>query len=102
MEYPSNLAKKAGARLTGTLEPGVRLQEVPESSAMDGVVEPGRQEAEAQAQALAQQVEAAGASDEEGEELDDEGGVEEDDAQVAEQLHTIYMASEDVPPTAET
>ncbi|KAJ7713506.1 hypothetical protein B0H16DRAFT_1667329 [Mycena metata] len=92
MERFQNLAKKAGAR----------LQEVPESSAMDGVVETWRQEAEAQAQALAQQMEAAGASDEEGEELDDEVGIEEDDAQVAEQLHTIYMASEDVPPTAET
>ncbi|KAJ7728633.1 hypothetical protein B0H16DRAFT_1330810 [Mycena metata] len=102
MERFQNLAKKAGARFTGTLEPGVRLQEVPESSAMDGVVETGRQETEAQAQALAQQMEAAGASDEEGEELDDEVGIEEDDAQVAEQLHTIYMASEDVPPTAET
>ncbi|KAJ7703823.1 hypothetical protein B0H16DRAFT_1668373 [Mycena metata] len=102
MERFQNLAKKVGARFTGTLEPGVRLQEVPESSAMDGVVETGRQEVEAQAQALAQQMEAAGASDEEGEELDDEVGVEEDDAQVAEQLHTIYMASEDVPPTGET
>ncbi|KAJ7019595.1 hypothetical protein C8F04DRAFT_1214298 [Mycena alexandri] len=87
----------SGSQFTGTLEPGVRLRQViPEPSGIEGVVETGRQEDEIQAQALAREMEAVGASEDEEEDDDDVGG-EEEDAKLAEELHTIFIVSEDDP-----
>ncbi|KAJ7016435.1 hypothetical protein C8F04DRAFT_1281448 [Mycena alexandri] len=97
MERFQKLAKQAGSGLTGTLEPGVRLRQViPEPSGMEGVVETGRQEEEIQAQALAREMEAVGASEDEEDDDDDVGG-EEEDSKLAEELHTIFIVSEDDP-----
>ncbi|KAJ7042225.1 hypothetical protein C8F04DRAFT_1252201 [Mycena alexandri] len=97
MERFQKLAKQAGSGFTGTLEPGVRLRQViPEPSGMEGVVETGRQEEEIQAQALAREMEAVGASEDEEDDDDDVGG-EEEDSKLAEELHTIFIVSEDDP-----
>ncbi|KAJ7025076.1 hypothetical protein C8F04DRAFT_1212968 [Mycena alexandri] len=89
MERFQKLAKQAGSQFTGTLEPG--------PSGMEGVVETGRQEDEIQAQALAREMEAVGASEDEEEDDDDDVGGEEEDAKLAEELHTIFIVSEDDP-----
>ncbi|KAJ7036410.1 hypothetical protein C8F04DRAFT_1181420 [Mycena alexandri] len=97
MERFQKLAKQAGSGFTGTLEPGVLLRQViPEPSGMEGVVETGRQEEEIQAQALAREMEAVGASEDEEDDDDDVGG-EEEDSKLAEELHTIFIVSEDDP-----
>ncbi|KAJ7716706.1 hypothetical protein B0H16DRAFT_1338682 [Mycena metata] len=90
MQRFQDLAKKAGERFTGTLEPGVRLSKVVPTSPMEGVLDPSREAAEREAQEIARQMEESGDRDEELE-IDDDLGerIEE------EQLDTIYLASED-------
>ncbi|KAJ7027673.1 hypothetical protein C8F04DRAFT_964922 [Mycena alexandri] len=92
MQRFEGLAKKAGPLFTGTLEPGIRLSKAPEPQPMEGVVESGREGSEFRAQALAREMESSPDSDEEN---DDDVGEQAEDEELAEELHTIYMVSED-------
>ncbi|KAJ7713932.1 hypothetical protein B0H16DRAFT_1742959 [Mycena metata] len=94
MQRFQDLAKKAGERFTGTLEPGVRLSKVVPTSPMEGLLDPSREAAEREAQEIARQMEESGDRDEELE-IDDDLGERIEEEQLAEQLDTIYLVSED-------
>ncbi|KAJ7778907.1 hypothetical protein B0H16DRAFT_1837980 [Mycena metata] len=94
MQRFQDLAKKAGERFTGTLEPGVRLSKVVPTSPMEGVLDPSREAAEREAQEIARQMEESGDRDEELE-INDDLGERIEEEQLAEQLDTLYLVSED-------
>ncbi|KAJ6487325.1 hypothetical protein DFH09DRAFT_948590 [Mycena vulgaris] len=94
LERFAKLATKAGPRFTGTLEPGVRLNPEGEVHPMDGVEE-GQIEAEVAAREVARQMELMGIRDDD-EDIDDDLGERMEGEQLAEELHTIYGAAEDL------
>lgn len=61
---------------------------------MEGVLDPSREAAERKAQEIARQMEESGDRDEELE-IDDDLGERIEEEQLAEQLDTIYLVSED-------
>jgi hypothetical protein len=91
----NKFAVKAGSRFTGTLVPGMALSPRSQNSApMEGVEEPAQTDAEATAIELARTMENMGVHDVE-QEIDDDLGDIAENAQLAEELHLIYIASED-------
>lgn len=91
----NKLAAKAGPRFTGTLVPGVALNPCGQNvEPMEGVEEPAQTNAEATAIDLARAMEIMGIRDVEREIDDDLGDIVEEE-QLAEELHLIYVASQE-------
>ncbi|KAJ7893241.1 hypothetical protein B0H13DRAFT_1886386 [Mycena leptocephala] len=87
--------RHAGSRFTGTLVLGMALSPRGQNAEpMEGVEEPAQTDAEATAIELARAMENMGVHDVE-REIDDDLGDIAEDAQLAEELHLIYIASED-------
>ncbi|KAJ7034307.1 hypothetical protein C8F04DRAFT_1349600 [Mycena alexandri] len=88
----TEFAKKAGASFTGTLQPGVRVKKAtpPPVNPMEGVVD-AQSAAE---QELVGRMDAVRLEDEE-HEIDDDVGERAEGEQLAEDLHTVFMVSED-------
>ncbi|KAJ7912929.1 hypothetical protein B0H13DRAFT_1712828 [Mycena leptocephala] len=91
----NKLAAKAGPRFTGTLIPGVALNPCGQNvEPMEGVEEPAQTNAEATAIDLARAMEIMGIRDVEREIDDDLGDIMEEE-QLAEELHLIYVVSQE-------